>query len=91
MLLEQILSGLILLPVADKLSEPDIINHIIILLLDKDPPSVNPDPPTEPVEILAHFSVPNANNSTPVCIIQRLMYTCIYATVCMYTNVCALM
>lgn len=61
-LLEQILAGVVLLPVADKLADPDIVNNLLIIFLDEEPAPVNPDPATDHVELLAHFSGPNSNS-----------------------------
>ena len=62
LLLEEILSGVVLFPVADKIADPDIINNLIILFCDEEPPPVNPDPPSEIVEFLAHFAGSNSDN-----------------------------
>ena len=59
-MLEQLLAGVVLLPTLDKLADPDFINNLLIIAADDTPPPINPDPPSEPVEILAHFSVPNS-------------------------------
>lgn len=61
-MLEEILSGVVLFPVADKIADPDIINNLIILFCDEEPPPVNPDPPSEIVEFLAHFAGSNSDN-----------------------------
>ena len=60
LLLEQLLAGVVLLPTLDKLADPDFINNLLIILVDDGEPPTNPDPPSESVEILAHFSVPNS-------------------------------
>lgn len=67
LLLEEILSGVVLLPVVDKIADPDIVNNLIILFCDEEPPPVNPDPPSDLVELLGHFAAPNTE-SQPVCI-----------------------
>lgn len=61
LLLEEILSGVVLFPVADKIADPDIINNLIIIFCDEEPPPVNPDPPSEIVEFLAHFASPKSD------------------------------
>lgn len=66
LILEQILGGLILLPVADKISDPDIVNNLLILLLDTTPSAENPDPPSDRVEILAHWTLTDSEDTQPV-------------------------
>jgi len=54
-----------LLPALDKIADPDMVNQLLIEFCDPEPPPTNPDPPTERVEVLSQFSVPNAS-SRPV-------------------------
>lgn len=51
-LLREVLSGAIVLPAMDVLADPDIVNNILLLLLDKSPLRECTDPPSTLVPIL---------------------------------------
>ncbi|XP_067938247.1 sorting nexin-14-like isoform X2 [Watersipora subatra] len=67
LLLEELIAGMVLLPGLDKLADPDFINNLLIIMADDEPPPVNPDPPSESVEILGHFSLPNSTMQSFYC------------------------
>lgn len=71
--LEQILAGLILLPALDRLSDPDMINQLLILLFDSQPSHLTSDVVPEQVEMLAQFSHPSPSTSVPVCFTHFLL------------------
>jgi hypothetical protein len=64
-LIRELLSGWILLPVTDVLADPAVVNSLLLLLLDNYTLSQYPDRPPTRVEFLARFvsSVPVFHNS----------------------------
>lgn len=56
-LLREVLSGKILLPAMDVLADPDIVNNILLLLLDKSPLHKCTDPPSPLVPILGFTNI----------------------------------
>lgn len=57
-LLRELLGGTLLLKAMDVIADPDIVNHLLLLFLDKTPMVQLPLDSSPPVEFLRHFSTP---------------------------------
>lgn len=55
-LLREVLSGCIVLPAMDVLADPDKVNNLLLIVLDKSPLYESPDPPSNLVPVLVGFS-----------------------------------
>lgn len=67
-LIRELLSGWILLPITDVLADPAVVNSLLLLLLDNYTLSQYPNQPPTRVEFLARFvsSVPVTHGSVSV-------------------------
>ncbi|RMX46311.1 hypothetical protein pdam_00000565 [Pocillopora damicornis] len=61
-LLRELLASAVFLTAVDKLSDPDFVNNMLLLLLDKEPMVASEEPPSPKVPLLAKFAKPR----TPV-------------------------
>ncbi|XP_048575614.1 sorting nexin-14 [Nematostella vectensis] len=59
-LLRELLSGAVLLTAMDKLSDPDFVNNLWLVFLDKNPMVASSELPSDLVPILSKFSRPRA-------------------------------
>jgi hypothetical protein len=67
-LIQELLSGWILLPITDVLADPAVVNSLLLLFLDNYTLSHYPNRPPTRVEFLAHFvsSVPVSRDSVSI-------------------------
>jgi hypothetical protein len=67
-LIRELLSGWILLPITDVLADPAVVNSLLVLYLDNYTLSQYPNRPPTRVEFLAHFvsSVPVSHDSVSI-------------------------
>ncbi|XP_004674117.1 PREDICTED: sorting nexin-14 [Condylura cristata] len=58
LLLREILSGSVFLPSLDFLADPDTVNHLLLIFMDKSPPEKATEPPSPLVPFLQKFAEP---------------------------------
>lgn len=64
-LLRELIGGTLLLKAMDLIAEPDIVNHLLLLFLDKTPMAYLPLDSSPPVEFLEHFEAATAPPRPP--------------------------
>ncbi|CAN8005083.1 unnamed protein product [Ixodes hexagonus] len=64
-LLRELIGGTLLLKAMDLIAEPDIVNHLLLLFLDKTPMAYLPLDSSPPVEFLEHFEAATAPPRLP--------------------------
>lgn len=65
-LLRELIGGTLLLKTMDLIAEPDIVNHLLLLFLDKTPMAYLPLDSSPPVEFLEHFDAATAPPGLPL-------------------------
>ncbi|XP_055997437.1 sorting nexin-14-like isoform X2 [Ostrea edulis] len=63
-LIREILAGSVLLPALDAVANPDMVNNLILIFLDKTPPPVVTEPLSLSVPFLEHFAKPLTKNKS---------------------------
>nr|XP_022337041.1 sorting nexin-14-like isoform X1 [Crassostrea virginica] len=63
-LIREILAGSVLLPALDAVANPDMVNNLILIFLDKTPPPVAMEPPSQYVPFLENFAKPLTQNKS---------------------------
>ncbi|XP_062614266.1 sorting nexin-14-like [Saccostrea cucullata] len=63
-LIREILAGSVLLPALDAVANPDMVNNLILIFLDKTPPPVATEPPSPCVPFLENFAKPLTKNKS---------------------------
>ncbi|XP_061182737.1 sorting nexin-14-like isoform X2 [Saccostrea echinata] len=63
-LIREILAGSVLLPALDAVANPDMVNNLILIFLDKTPPPAATEPPSPYVPFLENFAKPLTKNKS---------------------------
>ncbi|XP_051500784.1 sorting nexin-14 isoform X2 [Myxocyprinus asiaticus] len=65
LLIREVMTGSVFLPIMDFMADPDTVNHMVLIFIDKTPPEQLMDPPSTLVPFLQKFADPR-NKKTSV-------------------------
>ena len=64
--LEELVSGIIIKPLTEKIADPDFVNQLLLILLDEEKLPEPSEPPSERVVMLSDFGKARVHHSTSV-------------------------
>ncbi|KAG1925195.1 sorting nexin-14, partial [Pimephales promelas] len=64
LLIREVMTGSVFLPIMDFVADPDTVNHMVLIFIDDSPPEPIYDPPSALVPFLEKFADPRNKKSS---------------------------